>query len=91
MQVHQVIFDTSAVARLAGTAGQSVQSRVSGLLLHLSFDLGPRSKEVAAVFASDRRVIGVLVGNLDDGSPTFKALKADCDAVSHNAFLEPSA
>lgn len=81
MLIDQIVYDVSAIARLAGAARESVAGCVSGLLLNFSFDRAPRSKDVAAIFASDRGVVGVLVGHVDDGPQTFKALKSNCDVA----------
>jgi hypothetical protein len=80
MEVHAIIFKAAALEALDAPLHAGDELSLGGIP-GFSFEITETTDGFPAAFADDDRIIGVVVGQFEDGSAAFEALEADFNLV----------
>lgn len=80
MLVHAISFHLPALQALEG-AGKLAPQFLGGDLARLRLDVSPSAERLPAGFAFGDGIVGVVIGQFEDGPPTFQALKTDGNLI----------
>jgi hypothetical protein len=91
MQIHAILFDGPALHALEGVS-EDFSDLLSDLILCLEhsfgLDVSPSPEFRSARLADSDGILGVVVGEFQDGTPAFLTLERDLDLVrSHSSVL----